>query len=73
MSTQDHAGAGRMPASYIPHGAGPCFFMDWNPPDTWDGMAGFLRGIAATLPARRGRHPGRPAGAAGDAPGRKAA
>ncbi len=52
MSTQDQAGTGRMPVFYIPHGAGPCFFMDWNPPDAWDGMAGFLRGIAATLPAR---------------------
>ncbi|HHN67322.1 MAG TPA: dioxygenase, partial [Thermopetrobacter sp.] len=23
------------PAIYIPHGAGPCFFMDWEPPDEW--------------------------------------
>ena len=30
------AAAPRMPAFYIPHGAGPCFFMDWNPPDAWD-------------------------------------
>jgi len=42
----------RMPAFYIPHGAGPCFFMDWNPADAWHGMAAFLRGISATLPAR---------------------
>src|SRR5690606_1070070 len=41
----------RMPAFYIPHGAGPCFFMDWNPPGTWHRMAGFLEGIAASLPA----------------------
>lgn len=40
------------PVLFIPHGAGPCFFMDWNPPDTWDGMAGFLKGVAATLPDR---------------------
>lgn len=40
-----------MPALYLPHGAGPCFFMDWNPPHTWDRMATFLRGIAASLPA----------------------
>ena len=54
MESQDRPGAaaGRMPIFYIPHGAGPCFFMDWNPADAWDGMAGFLRGIAATLPAR---------------------
>ena len=42
----------RMPALYIPHGAGPCFFMDWNPPHTWDRMAEFLRAIPASLPAR---------------------
>ncbi len=24
--------------------------MDWSPADTWDGMAGFLSGVAATLP-----------------------
>lgn len=40
----------RMPAFYIPHGGGPCFFMESNPPDLWKGMEGFLRGIAATLP-----------------------
>ena len=43
--------APRMPALYIPHGAGPCFFMDWNPPGTWDKMAAFLRSIPARLPA----------------------
>ncbi|MFJ7566213.1 DODA-type extradiol aromatic ring-opening family dioxygenase [Herminiimonas sp. NPDC097707] len=42
----------RMPVFYIPHGAGPCFFMDWNPPNTWHRMASFLKGIADTLPAR---------------------
>lgn len=40
------------PVLFVPHGAGPCFFMDWSPADTWDAMAGFLRGVAATLPAR---------------------
>lgn len=40
----------KMPAYFIPHGAGPCFFMDWNPSNTWDGMAAFLKGIAGTLP-----------------------
>lgn len=41
-----------MPTLYIPHGGGPCFFMDWTmgPPDTWDRMAEFLRGIDGTLP-----------------------
>ena len=42
----------RMPTYFIPHGAGPCFFMDWSPPTTWHRMRDFLMGIAATLPAR---------------------
>ncbi|MFC4726769.1 DODA-type extradiol aromatic ring-opening family dioxygenase [Coralloluteibacterium thermophilus] len=42
----------RLPAFFVPHGAGPCFFMDWNPPDAWTRTAAFLRGIAATLPTR---------------------
>ncbi len=41
-----------MPAYYIPHGGGPCFFMEWNPPDAWDRMRAFLDGIDAALPAR---------------------
>jgi len=41
-----------MPTWFIPHGGGPCFFMDWNPPHAWDRMADFLKGLAATLPAR---------------------
>ncbi|HIG24261.1 MAG TPA: dioxygenase, partial [Acidimicrobiia bacterium] len=30
--------AGRLPTVFIPHGGGPCFFMDWTmgPADTWD-------------------------------------
>ena len=39
-----------MPTLFIPHGGGPCFFMDWDPPDTWDTMAAYLKGIADTLP-----------------------
>lgn len=42
----------RMPTLFIPHGGGPCFFMDWNPRDTWTRMGDFLKGIAATLPER---------------------
>ncbi len=30
---------------FVPHGGGPCFFMDWDPPDTWNKMAEYLRGI----------------------------
>jgi aromatic ring-opening dioxygenase catalytic subunit (LigB family) len=42
----------QMPTLFVPHGAGPCFFMEWNPADAWDKMAAFLKGIAATLPQR---------------------
>ena len=42
----------RQPALFIPHGGGPCFFMDWNPVDTWVGMAHFLKNVASTLPQR---------------------
>lgn len=41
-----------MPTLYLPHGAGPCFFMDWDPPGTWDRMARWLRSIPSSLPAR---------------------
>ncbi|MDT0500779.1 class III extradiol ring-cleavage dioxygenase [Halomonas sp. PAR7] len=40
------------PVLFVPHGAGPCFFMDWNPPHTWAGTADFLKGVASSLPAR---------------------
>jgi aromatic ring-opening dioxygenase catalytic subunit (LigB family) len=40
-----------MPTLFVPHGAGPCFFMDWNPADTWNRLADFLKGIEASLPA----------------------
>jgi len=45
--------ATRQPVLYVPHGGGPCFFMDWTmgPKDTWDRMAAYLRGIPASLPA----------------------
>ena len=43
----------RQPAFFLPHGGGPCFFMDWTwgPADTWDRTQHFLEGLAATLPA----------------------
>ncbi len=43
----------RLPSFFLPHGGGPCFFMDWNPPDTWAGMEKFLRGVTANLPRPR--------------------
>ncbi|RYY27077.1 MAG: dioxygenase [Sphingomonadales bacterium] len=42
----------RMPTFFIPHGAGPCFFMDWSPANTWHNMAAFLKGVTGTLPER---------------------
>jgi aromatic ring-opening dioxygenase catalytic subunit (LigB family) len=45
----------RLPTLYIPHGGGPCFFMDVQPglpPDLWDRMAAYLRGIDASLGVR---------------------
>lgn len=45
----------RLPTLYIPHGGGPCFFMDTPPGlprDMWDGMATYLRGIGASIGVR---------------------
>lgn len=42
----------RFPTFFIPHGAGPCFFMDWDPADTWNAMGTWLRGLAAQAGAR---------------------
>jgi len=42
----------RMPTWFIPHGGGPCFFMECNPSDAWDEMANFLKGLASTLPEK---------------------
>jgi aromatic ring-opening dioxygenase catalytic subunit (LigB family) len=39
------------PSFFIPHGGGPCFFMD-DPAGTWTGMAAFLSALPANLPAR---------------------
>lgn len=41
----------QQPSFFIPHGGGPCFFMD-DPRGIWTGMAAFLRGLPATLPER---------------------
>jgi aromatic ring-opening dioxygenase catalytic subunit (LigB family) len=44
----------RQPALFLPHGGGPCFFMDWTwgPADTWLATQRFLEGVAASLPAQ---------------------
>ena len=45
---------GRLPTLFIPHGGGPCFFMEWTmgPKDTWDRMAAYLRGIGGAVGTR---------------------
>lgn len=42
----------RQPSLFIPHGGGPCFFMEWTmgPADTWDKTKAFLESIPASLP-----------------------
>ena len=45
----------RLPTLMIPHGGGPCFFMDpppGAPKDTWDRMAAHLRDLAAEVGVR---------------------
>ncbi len=45
----------RLPTLYIPHGGGPCFFMQpmpGFPPGLWDNLAGYLRGIPAAIGVR---------------------
>ncbi len=44
----------RLPSLYIPHGGGPCFFMEPPPgrPDPWRPMGDHLRGLAAAIGQR---------------------
>lgn len=48
------ATSSRMPVLFIPHGGGPCFFMDWTmgPRDTWDRLAAWLRGVPGLVGMR---------------------
>lgn len=41
----------KMPTLYIPHGGGPCFFME-DPEGVWTQMETYLRGVKDRLPAR---------------------
>lgn len=41
----------RQPSLFIPHGGGPCFFMD-DPRGIWTGMGAFLRALPGTLAER---------------------
>ncbi|MGH8148463.1 MAG: DODA-type extradiol aromatic ring-opening family dioxygenase [Steroidobacteraceae bacterium] len=40
-----------LPTFYIPHGGGPCFYMDWPypTPNPWTGLAAWLGGLAASI------------------------
>ena len=44
----------RQPTVFLPHGGGPCFFMDWTwgPADTWHKTQRLLEGLATELPER---------------------
>jgi aromatic ring-opening dioxygenase catalytic subunit (LigB family) len=39
------------PALYVPHGGGPCFFMD-DPQGVWTHLADYLRGLPDSLPEK---------------------
>ncbi len=39
------------PTLYIPHGGGPCFFMEW-PGEPWKNMEAYLRALPSTLDER---------------------
>lgn len=44
----------RQPTLFLPHGGGPCFFMDWTrgPADTWNATQHFLESVASSLPEK---------------------
>ncbi len=52
VNQSDQREKSAMPALYIPHGAGPCFFVDIGFGDAWDGLGDWLSNLASTLPDR---------------------
>lgn len=38
-----------LPTLFIPHGGGPCFFMETQPPELWDKLAAYLQSIGPSL------------------------
>ncbi|WP_339635803.1 class III extradiol ring-cleavage dioxygenase [uncultured Sneathiella sp.] len=42
----------KMPTVFVPHGGGPCFFMDWDPADAWDKMAAYLHRVHVDIGQR---------------------
>jgi aromatic ring-opening dioxygenase catalytic subunit (LigB family) len=47
-----NASRSKMPTFFLPHGGGPCFFMDWTPRDTWVRLRVFLEDLPRLLPER---------------------
>ncbi len=44
MTDANSSTAQKQPTFYIPHGGGPCFFMEgMGPAGTWDGMGNWLK------------------------------
>ena len=41
-----------LPTLFVPHGAGPCFFMTWEPADAWSRMADWLRAVPERIGTR---------------------
>lgn len=43
----------KQPTFFLPHGGGPCFFMEWTmgPPDTWAPLKAWLEALPGELPA----------------------
>jgi len=42
-----------LPTLFIPHGGGPCFFMDWpSQPDMWNEMGDFLKKLSTIVGQR---------------------
>ena len=44
----------RQPALFLPHGGGPCFWIDGPPPfgrQSWEGLRAYLAGVVERLPA----------------------
>jgi aromatic ring-opening dioxygenase catalytic subunit (LigB family) len=40
-----------LPTFFIPHGGGPCFFMDWDPPETWEKLRAWLVALPNSISA----------------------
>jgi aromatic ring-opening dioxygenase catalytic subunit (LigB family) len=39
----------KLPTYFLPHGGGPCFFMEWDPPGTWNNMEEWLRDMGSRV------------------------